>query len=131
MKIKIIKYKTLAAILKTYFDGDKPDPHGNWIWYGANGKKQTMSMPMFKKVVTREGCWAFVADKKYLHIWIGKNCLFKDLLTTLGHELGHFERPWTTPGRRLEEIKASKYGRVTTTAYEMANSLWEGDSIHD
>ena len=98
MKIKIIKHKTLAAILKVYFQGDKPDERGIWTWYGSDGKKNIMSMPTFKKTVTKQGVWAFVLGKKELHIWIGRNCYFKELLTTLGHELGHFERPYTKAG---------------------------------
>jgi hypothetical protein len=131
MKIKIIKHKTLAAILKAYFQGDKPDERGIWTWYGSDGKRQQMSMPHFRKVVSKRGVWAFVLGKKELHIWIGARCLFHDLLADLGHELGHFERPWTKPGGRFEEIKASKYERVVSTAYDMANDLWEGDPIHD
>lgn len=129
MKIKIIKHPTLAAILKAYFDGEKPDERGIWTWYGADGKRQQMSMVRFKETVTKRGVWAFVLGKKELHIWIGKRCTFKDLLADLGHELGHFERPWTKAGGRFEEIKASKYERVVTTAYEMANDLWEGTNV--
>ena len=131
MKIKIIKHKTLAAILKEYFQGDKPDERGIWTWYDASGKRQQMSMPTFKKTVSKRGVWAFVLGKKELHIWIGARCLFHDLLADLGHELGHFEKPYTKAGGRFEEIKASRYERVVSTAYEMANALWEGDPIHD
>ena len=131
MKIKIIKHKTLAAILKAYFNNDKYDERGVWTWYGSDGKRQQMSMSHFRKVVSKRGVWAFVLGKKELHIWIGARCLFHDLLADLGHELGHFERPWTKPGGRFEEIKASKYERVVSTAYDMANDLWEGDPIHD
>ena len=130
MKIKIIKHKTLAAILKEYFQGDKPDERGIWTWYGSDGKRQQMSMPTFKKTVTKQGVWAFVLGKKELHIWMGRNCFFKELLTTLGHELGHFEKPYTKPGGRLEEIKASRYERVVSTAYEIACDLYHGDP-HD
>jgi len=127
MKIKIIKHKTLAAILKAYFDGEKYDERGVWTWYDASGKKNMMSMPTFKKTISKRGVWAFVLGKKELHIWIGAKCLFHDLLADLGHELGHFELPWTKPGGRFEEIKASKYERVVSTAYDMANALWEGE----
>jgi len=130
MKIKIIKHKTLAAILKVYFNNGIPDERGVWTWYDASGKKNMMSMPQFKKTVTRRGCWAFVLGKKELHIWIGAKCVFSYLLSTLGHELGHFEKSWTKPGGRFEEIKASKYERVVSTAYAMANNLWEG-GVHD
>ena len=88
MKIKIIRHKTLAAILKAYFDGDKPDERGIWTWYDASGKKNMMSMPIFKKTVSKRGVWAFVLGKKELHIWIGKRCLFHDLLADLGMNSG-------------------------------------------
>ena len=130
MKIKIIKHKTLAAILKEYFQGDKPDERGIWTWYDASGKRQQMSMPRFRRVISKRGVWAFVLGKKELHIWMGRNCFFKELLTTLGHELGHFEKPYTKPGGRLEEIKASRYERVVSTAYEIACDLYHGDP-HD
>ena len=129
MKIKIIKHKTLAAILKAYFDGEKYDERGVWTWYGSDGKRQQMSMSHFRKVVSKRGVWAFVLGKKELHIWIGARCLFHDLLADLGHELGHFEHPHTKPGGRFEEIKASKYERVVSTAYSMANDLWEGTNV--
>lgn len=125
--MKIIKHETLMSILKAYFIPDPIPRSGTWTWYNEKGKKETMPMSSFTKTIAKRGYWGFVLNKKELHIWYNNKCTFKDLLVAIGHELGHLERPFTKPGGRLEEIKASKYERIVKLAYKITTDLLKED----
>jgi uncharacterized protein YjaZ len=118
--VKVKRYRTLNQIMRLYF-GNKSNRDGYWEWHDEDGKRHRMRHKTALKNIKKRGTWGFIDDKKLIHCWVSSKAKFENVIQLFAHELGHRQKPWHN--RRLEEIKANKYGSVAKMAYQISKDL--------
>lgn len=122
-EIVILRYKTAGKCLRVYFGLDESDslPEGYWEWKDAAGtyKKKTMRESLIG--IYKQQVWGWCENKETIHIWVGKEAKFEDVVGLIAHERGHMIRPYHRSLK--EEQKACRYQDVAVMAYEVARDL--------
>ena len=122
--IKLIKYSTLRecflnCIEKPYLT---PEEAKNHYWVGHNGKRgYRLRIDKWLERDTKVWGWAEY-KKKEIHLYASPDADIFEIIATLAHEIGHFQRP-RYPFGHDEEKKAEKYRMVTQTAINMAKEF--------
>ena len=115
----IYRYKTLKDLMHIGYIDEKV------VGFGTDGVRYEYTADEFIDAVKSDGIWAFNRDQKEIHIWFdGRKAKFRDIITTIGHEVAHGIKP-VYRDERQDEIKAGKYEEVVKLSYGITSKLFD------
>jgi len=122
---RLIVYGSLNKCMKAYFNDDIPlyKRQGQWEWADADGIKHSKSFQASLRAIRRRGYWGWAENKLNVHVWTKPGTQLDDLISLIGHELGHCVRPFYK-SIFSEEQKAEKYATVALDAYELGKAVY-------
>ena len=122
-EITLVRYPTINECLAAHFNCSIDDipTEGYWEWQDANGSSYKMPVVEAIKRIKRRAVWGWIENKRIIHFYSRKNATLSQLIYLFGHELGHMQKPYYKT--KAEEKKASVYGLIAMTAYEMAKRI--------
>jgi len=125
--IKIVRYGTLEELLAE-FQGCPMDELDGATLTGYDGDGKEYSIPYSEAVgnIREMGCYGFARKAaNEIHVWVSVDADGEDVAQMMGHEYGHFQRPYHRDDMR-EEMKADGYGDAADFAFRATMDLIAG-----
>lgn len=117
---RVICYKTARSCFEAMYGTKARTIRG----FDSEGKPYRYSAFKFLSIIRRRGRWGFAEHyKKTIHVWIGKRATITDVISLLGHEIGHLQKPYSHKNKSKEEQKASRYSMIAVDAYTLVKRL--------